>query len=318
MFNDEDTGNVPTDYVYDYTSPPTPIEVIPTITTTIATTNDNGGKGIGKEAASASTKLRFQEDEIAASEKHGEGKRDEVEGEERVAERNEREVGGDEERDDEEGGEWEGGEVMDYTGATYENSEGATSFSDPTTSWYKPRLARIEDILVKDLAPVLDNTTTTAGGVSWALATTTSSQGHDDGKLTAKGFKNGPFFRVAGRGKSEKCRSEEAMAVFLDANERRLEAVSRHESIDLETTPLGSLIVWMDGLIDVDYLIDDYAYMRATVSGNTKKEAGRDSDNRRWGRILRSTKAYPDRILTQMYGLFALAKTQVHIYTHNQ
>lgn len=67
----------------------------------------------------------------------------------------------------------------------------------------------------------------------------------------------------------------------------------------------------MDGLIDVDYLIDDYAYMRATVSGNTKKEAGRDSDNRRWGRILRSTKAYPDRILTQMYGLFALAKTQV-------
>ena len=308
MFNDEDTGNAPTDYDYDYTLPPTPIEVMPTITTTNVT-HGTGGKGEGKAASSASTKLRFQDEIVAASEKGGEGKSEEVEGEERGAERKEREEEGDEGGDDEEGGEGEGGEGMDdYAGAMYE-SEGAT-FSDPITSWYKPRLARIEDILVKDLSPVLDNTTTTAG-VSWALATTTSSQGPDDGKLTTKGFKNGPFFRVAGRGKSEKCRSEEAMAVFLDANERRLDAVSRHESIDLETTPLGSLIVWMDGLIDVDYLIDDYAYMRATVSGNTKKEAGRDSDNRRWGRILRSTKAHPDRILTQMYGLFALAKTQV-------
>ena len=306
MFNDEDTGNAPTDYDYDYdyTLPPTPIEVMPTITTTNVT-HDTGGKGEGKAASSASTKLRFQDEKAAASENGGEGKSEEVEGEERGAERKERDEGG----DDEGGGEGEGGEGMDdYAGAIYEN-EGET-FSDPITSWYKPRLARIEDILVKDLSPVLDNNTTTAG-VSWALATTTSSQGHDDGKLTTKGFKNGPFFRVAGRGKSEKCRSEEAMAVFLDANERRLDAVSRHESIDLETTPLGSLIVWMDGLIDVDYLIDDYAYMRATVSGNTKKEAGRDSDNRRWGRILRSTKAHPDRILTQMYGLFALAKTQV-------
>ena len=173
-------------------------------------------------------------------------------------------------------------------------------------------------LLVKDIVPVLDDNNTTAitSGVSWAVGAANGVGDYDDGKLTTKGFVNGPFFRVAGRGKSEKCRSEQAMAVFLDANVRRRDAVSRHESIDLETMPLGSLIVWMDGLIDVDYLIDDYAYMRATVSGNAKKEVGRDSDNRRWGRILRSTKAHPDRILTQMYGLFALAKTQVPGHDH--
>ena len=45
----------------------------------------------------------------------------------------------------------------------------------------------------------------------------------------------------------------------------------RHEQVDLDNAPLGALIVWMDGLTDVDYLINDYAFMRATVAGNTIK-----------------------------------------------
>ena len=36
--------------------------------------------------------------------------------------------------------------------------------------------------------------------------------------------------------------------------------------------PLGEIIAFMDGLDDAELLIDDYTYMRATVSGNILKE----------------------------------------------
>lgn len=174
-------------------------------------------------------------------------------------------------------------------------------------SWYKPRLARIEDIFVKNLTPRPDVS-------SWALVAAKEPHPDHDQKITNMGFINGPFYRVAGRGKSEKCRSEEAMAVFLEANSRRTDAVMRHDMVDLETAPLGSMIVWMDGLIDVDYYITDYAFLRATVAGNAEKEGDLiHVPNRRWGRILKSMKTHPDRILTQMYGLFALAKTVVPV-----
>jgi len=191
----------------------------------------------------------------------------------------------------------------------------------PEISWYKPRLARIEDIWVKDVSPPSVSSDATDQG--WALATAASptalapaALAPHEVKLTQRGFVNGPFFRVAGRGKAEKCRSEEAMAVFLDGNSRRDHAVNRHvllgsplappcvslplpcpllhpvvghflpfltshlaiavvadrhEQVDLDNAPLGALIVWMDGLTDVDYLINDYAFMRATVAGNTIK-----------------------------------------------
>ena len=190
----------------------------------------------------------------------------------------------------------EGGEVVDAG-----NDDGVE------WSWYKPRLARIEDIFVKDLTPYPDAS-------SWALIAAKEHHPDHGQKITNKGFVNGPFFRVAGRGKAEKCRSEEAMAVFLKGNSRRTDAVTRHDMVDLDASPLGSLIVWMDGMIDVDYYIADYAYMRATVAGNALKEGDLlHVPNRRWGRILKSMKAHPDRVLTQMYGLFSLSKTEVPV-----
>ena len=78
--------------------------------------------------------------------------------------------------------------------------------------------------------------------------------------------------------------------------------------------PLVEIIAFMDGLDDAELLIDDYTYMRATVSGNILKEGISIIDgNRKWTRILESLQLHGNRILTQMYGLYSFAKCDVPV-----
>ena len=107
MFNDDDTSNATTDY--EFAAPTTPVET----TETTNASHDTAERGEGKEA-SASAKLRFEDDLAVGSGGEGEG---------------------------------EGEEVIGDYGSFEVAGEGEMAFTDPTISWYKPRLARIEDIL---------------------------------------------------------------------------------------------------------------------------------------------------------------------------
>ena len=107
MFNDDDTSNATTDY--EFAAPTTPVET----TETTNASHDTADRGEGKEA-SASAKLRFEDDLAVGSGGEGEG---------------------------------EGEEVIGDYGSFEVAGESEMAFTDPTISWYKPRLARIEDIL---------------------------------------------------------------------------------------------------------------------------------------------------------------------------
>ena len=110
MFNDDDTSN-DTTTDYEFAGPTTPVET----TETTNASHDTADRGEGKEA-SASAKLRFEDDLAVGSGGEGEG-------------------------------EGEGEEVIGDYGSFEVAGESEMAFTDPTISWYKPRLARIEDIL---------------------------------------------------------------------------------------------------------------------------------------------------------------------------
>lgn len=144
MFNDEDTGDIATDYDYGHALPPTLVEIMDTVTDAI---HDTTGRFEGKEA-SKSGKLRFEDEMAAGSGGEGQG---EAEGDGEGEGEGEGEGG-------EVGGESEGVRsaegIGDYWPSEAVGGESEGAYHDPTTSWYKPRLARIEDIL-GDLAVTL-------------------------------------------------------------------------------------------------------------------------------------------------------------------
>jgi hypothetical protein len=147
------------------------------------------------------------------------------------------------------------------------------------TSWYKPRLAYIDDILVNNILDADDY-----------------MQG---AKYSDRSGIDGPYYRLGRCGKAMKSRAEHS--AFLDKNPKRESAVTRHEQIDLESIQIGSVIAWLDKSALVDVQMTDYEFMRTV-------ESAKD-----WGRVIECMRSEPDNEYIQLYGFFSFAKNEVPV-----
>ena len=111
------------------------------------------------------------------------------------------------------------------------------------SSWYKPRLAHPNDIVPYEPADPDDYL-----------------QGD---KYTTMGFEKGPYFRRHGLPKAQMIRSK--TIAFEKPNPLRERALKRPEEIDLEKTPLKSLVAYFDGNDVFELYISDHAMMRVAV-----------------------------------------------------
>ena len=149
---------------------------------------------------------------------------------------------------------------------------------DVETSWYKPLLAFPDDIEVyrpEDPDDYLDGK-----------------------KYSGMGFEWGPYCKREGLKRSGLVRAEHI--AFYKPNPWRDKALIRPAEIDVvHTFPLGSVVPVMDELKDIQYKIDDYSIVRSAISNND------------WKRVLYLMHLHSDRILIQIYGLFAFAKSWV-------
>ena len=146
------------------------------------------------------------------------------------------------------------------------------------TSWYKPLLAFPDDILVYKPEDVDDYL-------------------HGE-KYSGMGFEWGPYCKREGLKRSGLIRAEHI--AFLKPNAWRDAAVVTPAQIDVVNTfPLGSLVPVMDELKDIEYKIDDYSIVRSAIANND------------WKRVLYIMHLHSDRILIQIYGLLAFAKSWV-------
>ncbi len=147
------------------------------------------------------------------------------------------------------------------------------------TSWHKPKLA-----FPTDIQPCT----------------------HNDPEDYMKGEKysnisinQGPIVARDGIGKSKIKRvTTEAM---IKLNPWRDQAVSKPGEIDLDATPLDTIIAWMDGDKAMSLKIDEYTEMRCAAVDNN------------WDRILKHMLAAPDNILIQLYAFHCFAKSDVQL-----
>lgn len=153
-------------------------------------------------------------------------------------------------------------------------------------SWYKPILAFPGDIPIREIRPE-------------DPADFMGSQ-----KYTYREFTNGPYLRRPTLGAAgKKVRAENTHFLFVDP--RIALAVHRPEEIDIEEHPLGSAVWMMDGLQVKDVYLSDYAVIRTARHNNNA------------AKILEVMKAYPDRLLMQLYGTFALSTIDVILDSSN-
>jgi len=118
-------------------------------------------------------------------------------------------------------------------------------------------------------------------------------------KFTYRGFDKGPYLTRVGIKKHELRRAKES--AFIKPDPLREKAISSIKDIDLDATPLGTLIEWMDGSKTGWTIISDYTNMRAAVEGNN------------WVRVHEMLNKYQDRPLTHAYALFAFSKMEMEI-----
>ena len=146
-------------------------------------------------------------------------------------------------------------------------------------SWYKPLLAFPDDI-----NEYVEN----------------DPEDHMKGdKYTYHGFADGPYVQKKGISKHDTQRSKSE--AFKKPDPLRDIALKHINEIDLETTPLGSLIPWMEGLKTGHLIISDYTNMRV---------ACREND---WKKVLNMIEKYPNRLLTHAYALFSFSKMEYEV-----
>lgn len=153
-----------------------------------------------------------------------------------------------------------------------------THFPDKETSWYKPLLAMPWDIKFQIVPDPEDYVP-------------------DNNKYSDRGFTLGPFLKKTGLGKGQKGRAD--VTAFQILNPWRDQAISKLEQIDLDKTPISSLIAWMEGSDAISVCMDEYLTIRtAAVNGD-------------WRVVLQQMEKYPNNGYVQMFGLRAFAKTAV-------
>lgn len=148
------------------------------------------------------------------------------------------------------------------------------------TSWYKPRLAFPNDIEVFEFYDD-DPKDFMKGKMN---------------KYTYREFITGPYVRreLGTYGIKRTIRTENHH--FLEINPWRFDAIFRLEDIDLNSTPLDTVIHIMDGIKPKETVVSDYLLMR-TACLNDNCEL-----------ILQLISTYRDRPLVQAYGLYVLSK----------
>lgn len=145
------------------------------------------------------------------------------------------------------------------------------------TSWYKPRLAFPGDILLyKEEDP----------------------QDYLKGSRYSKmDFRRGPYHQVGGLSKTQKVPTEHE--AFKVNNPWRDIAISSYHDIDLETTPLNSIISWMEGAKSESLQLTEFHLMRTAIC---------EGD---WNKVLYFMNQMPDNQLIQMFGYQCFAKSDV-------
>jgi hypothetical protein len=147
------------------------------------------------------------------------------------------------------------------------------------TKWYKPILAFPDDIdeYVED-----DPEDYMKGG-----------------KKSNLGFERGPYTVREGIQKHKLARAK--TQAFIKPDPRRTEALTKVDEIDIDKTPLGSVIAWMDGAKTVSLYIDDYTNMRVAAQENN------------WKLTLHFMELYKSRPLSHVYALQNIAKMKMEI-----
>lgn len=107
----------------------------------------------------------------------------------------------------------------------------------------------------------------------------------------------GPFLKRAGLGKGNKMRAKHTS--FIPDNPWRDIAISHPREIDLDNTPLNSIISWLDGCKSTSIVLSEYAQMKAAIVDNN------------WARVLHYMKEQPDNILCQIFGFHCFAKSDI-------
>lgn len=148
------------------------------------------------------------------------------------------------------------------------------------SSWYKPRLAFPNDIEVYEFSED-DPKDFMKGKMN---------------KYTYREFITGPYVRreLGTYGTKRTVRTENHH--FLEINPWKFDAILRVEEIDLNSTPLDTVIHIMDGIKPKETIISDYLLMRtACLDDNCEL-------------ILQLISTYHHRPLIQAYGLYVISK----------
>jgi hypothetical protein len=145
--------------------------------------------------------------------------------------------------------------------------------------WYKPRLAFPWDIQeLKKFDP----------------------EDHmGNNKYSKQGFIHGPYLKKAGLSKANIKRAKNP--AFTKPNPLRDLAISDFHDIDLENTPIGSIIAFFDDSKAIEVHIDEYNLIKAAMLDNN------------WSRILHYMRKYNDNIVLQIFGMRAFASTSVDV-----
>jgi len=150
---------------------------------------------------------------------------------------------------------------------------------DQDTTWWKPILAFPNDIL-----PLVED----------------DPEDYMKGKkYSRQDFTLGPIFKVSGLNKSVKSRAK--LEAFYAENSWKQQAVKKFEDIDMDQTPVGSVIAWMDGEFASSLRMSPFNMIRTALTTEG------------WGGVLRLMKASPDDIVIQLYGYHSFGKTHVPI-----
>lgn len=147
------------------------------------------------------------------------------------------------------------------------------------TSWYKPSLVSPGVIQPYVAFDPTDNMPNPGDKYQW------------------RGFVRGPYLKQSKLGKGNTERAPQDAFQIIDP--RRPLALRTNEEIDLEKYPLGTVVLWMDGLSLQTLDISDYVAVRASICGGD------------WGRTLTFMQENWSRPLTRIYCWHSFSKTEV-------
>ena len=149
------------------------------------------------------------------------------------------------------------------------------SDQESASSWHKPLLAMPWDISER------------------RAADPEAHLGED--KYSYRPFERGPL--IEKRGLSKAATGKAQMTAFTKANPLRDRAVSRPADIDLETSPLGSIVAFFDGYKATEVFVDECLQMSSAICGND------------WHAVLDLMDADADNAISQIFGLRKLASS---------